>query len=53
MGLSPWVRQTVNTLFSVRCHFDCTAVLPFSFAAKCALPGEAEAGCAGAQPAKE
>ncbi len=48
--LSPGVRQTVKTLFAVR--WNCI-VLRRRFLAKWAPAGEAEAGSAGAQPAKE
>ncbi len=50
LGLSPGVRQTVKTLFAVR--WNCI-VLRRRLLAKCAPAGEAEAGSAGVQPAKE
>ncbi len=50
VGLSPGVRQTVKTLFAVR--WNCI-VLRRRLLAKCAPAGEAEAGSAGVQPAKE
>jgi len=50
VGLSPRVRQTVKTLFAVR--WNCI-VLRRRLLAKWAPAGEAEAGSAGVQPAKE
>ena len=50
MGLSPGVRQTVKALLTVR--LNCI-VLQKPFRARCAWAGEAEAGSAGVQPAKE
>ena len=50
MGLSPGVRQTVKTLLTVR--WNCI-VLRKPFPARWAPAGEAAAGSAGAQPAKE
>ena len=50
LGLSPGVRQTVKTLFAVRC-VSFGQRRPGS--ARCSPAGEAEAGPAGAQPAKE
>jgi hypothetical protein len=47
---SPGLRQTVKTLLAVR--WNCI-VLRTGFPAKCAPTGEAEAGSAGEQPAKE
>jgi hypothetical protein len=49
-GLSPWVRQAVKTLLTVRCF---SIVLRSPSTARCAPAGEAEAGDAGAQLAKE
>src|ERR1039458_9169877 len=50
MGLSPGVRQTVKALLTVR--WNCI-VLQKPFRTRCASAGEAEAGTAGVQPAKE
>jgi hypothetical protein len=50
LGLSPGVRQTVKALLTVR--WNC--IVPRkSFIARWAPAGEAAAGSAGAQPAKE
>ena len=50
LGLSPGVRQTAKALLTVR--WNCI-VLQKPFRTRCASAGEAEAGSAGVQPAKE
>ena len=50
LGLSPGVRQTVKALLTVRWN---SIVMQKTFPARWAPAGEAAAGSAGAQPAKE